>query len=135
MSQTRNQVYATFVAGETIPAYTIVAPTSTDNTVEIHDTASSLILGVAADDSSGGAGSSVKVVVGGTAKIICGASVSAGEIVTPQTATGYAIAGISDFGTATTLVPRTVGIALQAGSTNSVIEVALIINNIYKDAF
>ena len=121
MSQQRNSVFASFLAGDTITAYQIVT-LSAANTVVPWATATSVILGVSADYADSGA--AANIIIGGTAKVVCGASVSMGSIVTAQTDTGFGIEAISLAPTITSLVvPHTLGQALQAGSTNSVIEV------------
>lgn len=124
MSQQRNSVFASFLAGDTISAYQIVALTTVANTVIPWATATSVILGVAADSADSGA--AANIIIGGTAKVQCGASISMGAIITAQTDTALAIEAINVAPTVTTLVvPFTLGQALQAGSTNSVIEVTV----------
>lgn len=128
----RAKTVVSFKANATISAYRILK-LSAANTVALHDTSTALILGVSDDDSSGGANSAIKVVIDGTAKIQCGASVSVGALCTAQTATGLLIESANTFTTtAASLVPKTIGIALASGSTNSTIEVLLNINNISK---
>lgn len=133
MSQKRAQTVISMKAAATLAAYTVVG-ISAANTVALRDTSTSMIFGVTTDDSMDGTGSSVAVCIAGTAKVLCGASVSAGSVVTVQTATGYAIEAAA-VNTTTSAIPKLLGIALQAGSTNAVIEVALQINNIGKVAF
>ena len=133
MSQRRAVVEVSFTAGETLAAFRIVGPSSGTSAVQLWDTSTALFTGVTQDSSSGGTGSSVLVAIGGACKVVCDASVSAGAILTGQTATGLAIAGVNTSDTHTTTLPRSIGVALQAGSTNAVIEMLIGINNIqYK---
>lgn len=64
-----------------------------------------------------------------TVKLSCGASVSAGAIVGPQTATGQIVERANP-ATTTTQFEKSIGIALEAGSTNSVIQVLLSMSNL-----
>lgn len=125
MSQQSNQTVKSFVAAVSIPAHTIVA-LSAANTVTPVWTATSMIVGVADDNAS--TNGAVPVVIAGSAKVICNASISAGSIVGPVTGTGFGVALGATF-TSTALFKH-VGIALDAGSTNSVIEVLINVNNI-----
>jgi len=123
MSQTRLGMSASFLAGDTITAYQIVT-LSAANTVIPWATATSIILGVSEDSADSGA--AVNVVIGGTGKVQCAASISVGAVITSQTDTGLAIEAINLAPTVTTLVvPFVLGQALHAGSTNAVIEVAI----------
>jgi len=115
------------------PAYRVVT-VSGANTADIWKTATSLILGVSMEDASA-TGEAWKIRIAGTAKVACGASVSAGALVTPMTGTGKITEATKTYNTTTTVVPRSLGIALEAGSTNSVIEVLIMPNNIRKQAF
>jgi len=134
MSQVRGQNIVSFKGNATMTAYVIVKPTA-KNTVGICDTSTAYIVGVTADTSYE-SGASVPVVIGGTAKVLCGASVSAGAVVMAQTTTGYAVEATAMLNnTASSVVPKTLGIALEAGSTNSVIEVLIQINNQNKVAY
>jgi len=127
MSQFSNQVVKTFAANQSVTAYTIVSRAATSTMAVLPwNTTTSLVLGIARDNAS--TGDALEVVIGGTAKVICSASVSAGSLVGPTTATaGYAAAITGFF---TTSAYKYIGIALEAGSTNSVIEVALQFNNV-----
>lgn len=135
-SVTRAQTIVSFKSAATLPAYVVVKPT-TANHVGLWDTSTALIMGVTLDTSNnnGGSDSAVAIVVGGSAKVICGASVSTGALIAVQTATGYAIEAGSLPNTTSATFPRLLGISLQAGSTNSVIEVMLQINNHSKIAY
>lgn len=133
IGQTRAQTLVSLKANATMSAYRIVKLTAA-NTVGLHDTSTSLIFGVTVDDSQGGTNSAVKVAIDGTAKVACAASVSVGAIVTAQTTTGLLVeaSGHTFTNTTTSLIPKVLGIAMASGSTNSVIEVLLQINNISK---
>lgn len=133
MSQTRAQTVISLKAASTLPAYVVVG-VSDANTVSLHATSTSMIFGVTTQASLDGTGTSIAVAIAGTAKVLAGASVSAGSIVTVQTATGYAVAAAA-VNTTTSAIPKILGIALNAGSTNGIIEVALQVNNIGKVAF
>ena len=114
-------------AAATLPAYVIVKPGTAGNTVALHDTNTAQIIGITQQQSQGGIGSSVLVALNGCAKVQAGASVSAGAVLIPQTATGYAIEDAAGgfINTTTALVNFSLGLALDAGDTNSVIEVLL----------
>lgn len=122
------------VDGATIPAYRIAKAaggTTVARAVALWDTASAVIIGLTQEISSGATGGSVVVAIGGTAKGNCGASVSAAALLTGLTATGEVIeAGTQILNTTTTIVPRTVGVAMQNGATGSAIEVLVNPNNI-----
>lgn len=116
------------------PAYRVVGVATTgDFYAGICITATSHILGISQEDASS-TGEAWKVRKYGTSKAACGASVSAGSILTFQTDTGKVILATITDNTTTSTVPKTVGIALQAGSTNSVIEISIEIVNLRKEA-
>ena len=129
MSQVRGTwTHVSFrAASATIPAYVIVKPGTAAGTVALHDTNTAQIIGITQQQSQGGANSSVLVALMGCAKVQAGASVSAGAVLIPQTATGYAIEDATGgfINTTTALVNFSLGLALSAGDTNSVIEVLL----------
>lgn len=133
MSQVRGQTLVSLKSAATLSAYRVVR-VSAANTVNYHDTTTSLIFGVttqAAVQTNG----AVSICIGGSAKVGCAASVSAGSLVTAQSATASGLimeVGASEALTSTTVIPKVLGIALQSGSTNSVIEVALQIVNTSK---
>ncbi len=115
-------------ANESITAHRIVSMVAaSDNTVEMYQTSTSNILGVSHD--FGESGGSVPITISGTARVECGASVSTGAIVGPSTASSGQIVERANPDTTTTANVKTLGIALQSGSTNSVIKVALQIDN------
>lgn len=129
MAQEVNGTIKSFKAASgSVPAYRIAVVTGI-NTVGVTFTSTSVLVGITANDASA-TGQAVGVVLNGTAKCMCGASVSAGAILTAQTDTGKCIEATAVLNTTTTVIPRTIGVALQKGSTNSIIEVAIIPNNI-----
>lgn len=119
--------------GASCPAYRFTT-VSGANEGGIHKTSTSKIIGVSQEDASS-TGEAWRIRLYGTTKITYGASVAAGDLVCPQTATGKAITATDNYNTGTTAVPRTGGIALKSGSTNATGEIALNINNINKKAF
>lgn len=122
----------------TISAYKVVGGYTGANSCRIQDTNTMNILGVTINDSQGGSDSSIAVALSGVVKCICAASVSAGSIVTydPTIGSGNIIAAANIINSSTSaVVPKVVGLALQAGSTNSVIAVALQIQNTFKPAY
>ena len=120
-------VQATFRVNDaaTIPAYRLLAPAAGNNSVALWVTATSFMFAVSQDASGGATGTSVLAAISGCAKLMGGASVSSGALVTGQTATGLGIEasqrGFIDTTAAT--VPYAIGIALDAADTNSVFEV------------
>lgn len=129
MAQEVNGTIKSFKAASgSVPAYRIAVLTAA-NTVGVTFTATSVLVGITTNDASA-TGVAVGVVVDGTAKCSCGASVSAGAVLTGQTDTGKCIEATALLNTTTTVIPRTIGVALGKGSTNSVIEVLVIPNNI-----
>lgn len=124
MSQMSNQLVKSFIAGASLPAYVAVNLTAVANTVTNSITSTSVLIGVTTNGApSGGA---VPVAIGGTAKMICAASTPVASVIVAQTGTGYAVVGDPT----TTSLNRSIGIALDAGSTNSVIEVLIQTNNV-----
>lgn len=105
-----------FKAAATLSAYTVVK-VSAANTVAAYDTTTAQALGVTQQASQGGANSSVLVALLGCCKVIAGAAVTAGDIVMANNA-GQAI-------TRDTTTSKALGVALDAGETNSVIEILL----------
>ena len=124
----RGQNILSFKAAQTLSAYRVVR-LSAANTVNLSDTVTSGVLGVTTQDAAG-TDAAAAVCVSGTAKIQCAASISAGAIVTFQSNTTSGLimeVGASVLNTTTTQLPFAVGRALTAGSTNSVIEVSLML--------
>lgn len=110
----------------TITAGTVVG-VSAAKTVTNWATQTSNILGVALDTANPSSG--VAVILNGTAKCLCFASVSVGAIVGPATDGSGKIQERGNPATTTTLEQKTLGIALESGSTDGTIEVALFIDN------
>lgn len=106
-----------------IPAYRIMGVAAA-KTVDIPNTTSSALIGVSTIDASA-TNQAVGVVISGSARCACGASVSVGATVGCQTSTGKCIEITSLLNTTTTVIPRSIGVALQTGSTNSVIEITV----------
>lgn len=125
MSQVSNQMVKSFAANQSVAAYTVVTRSATTTmAVNTWNTLSANILGVAADNVS--TNNSLPVIISGSAKCICSASVSAGSIVGPVTTAsfiGYIAERTQPF--TVTSAYKILGVALEAGSTNSVIEVLL----------
>lgn len=111
-----------FRANESIGAFLCVAVNASTSAQEIRmelaDTSTSMPLGIIQDAVS--TNGSAEVVQLGVARGQCGASVSAGAILTWQTATGKVIEIANN---TTTSMDRSIGIALHQGSTDSVIKV------------
>lgn len=126
MSQQLRGKVKSFTAGETLTAG-LVAYLSAANTVALWITSTASIVGVVEDDAAA-TNSAVGLTLDGTAKVVCGASVSAGAVVGPMTASAKVVERANP-ATTTTAFQKTLGIALEAGSTDAVIEVALQINN------
>jgi hypothetical protein len=128
------QTVITLKGNATIPAYTIVTLVG-QNKVGICATTTARIFGVTTQLCAGD-GAAAPVCIAGVTRVVAGASVSAGAILCVQgaTTTGYAIEATADSftNTTTTLISKTLGQALQAGSTLSVVNVLLQINNISK---
>ena len=125
---------ATFRAGDTFTAG-LVVQFGGNSTTGIHvdradATATGMIIGV----TLGGAsltGEAIEILLAAPiAKVQCALSVSAGAIVGPNTGTGGQIVERPNPGTVTTVLLPTLGLALEAGDTNSVISVLLLPTNI-----
>lgn len=111
-----------FIAIESIGAYRVVAVNANSVNysiqMELADTSTSVAVGIIQDDVS--TNGTADVATAGLARAICGASVSAGAILTWQTATGRVIEVANN---TTTAYSKTIGIALYPGDTNSIIQV------------
>ncbi len=111
----------------TIPAFRLLAPAAGNNSVDLWATATQFMFAISQDQSSGATGTSIVAAIVGCGKLMAGASVSSGSLVTGQTATGLGIEasqrGFIDTTAAT--VPYAIGIALDAADTNSVFEVLI----------
>ncbi len=127
MSQHSNQIVKSFAAQRTLTAG-LVAAAAGANQASLWLTSTSHILGVV-DDTQINSDGAVPIVIGGTARVTCGASVSVGAIVGPASAAANVIERAVP-NTVTSQMHKTLGIALQSGSTNASIEVLLqIVNN------
>lgn len=121
MAQESNQGLKSFTCQDTMTAFRVVVMDSTTaGRINRFATASSIVIGVSADSAE--TGGSVPVVIYGTARVSCAASVSAGSIVGPSTDGAGQIVERSRAATAGTVK---IGVALQSGSANSIIEVLL----------
>lgn len=118
-----------FLAGDTMPAYSVVTfMTAGSNAVFVRPwlTDTAVILGVTLQAASA-TGEAVEVILAApTVKCLVGSvDIAAGDIVGPQTANTGAITTRANPGTVTTFMVPTLGIALEAGSVSSIIEVLL----------
>lgn len=115
-------------ANESIPAYVVVAVNASTTTralrVEVADTMTSLPIGFAQDSAS--PDGSVEIVSSGYCRAKCANSVSAGSLLSYETATGEVV----EVDRAATITVQTVGWAVHAGSSNSVILVYANINHV-----
>lgn len=128
MANFEHGLETTYRATLSIPAYVVVAAAATSPTEAlVWNTSTANILGVSLDNVSTGGALAVRYQ--GRVKLICNASVSAGAIVGPATSTAGYITERANPATTTTAFQKVIGIALQAGSTNAVIEVLLNIDN------
>lgn len=123
-----------FMASASVPAYGVVAvaaPSGGQQRCQVWATTTTHhIIGVAQDNASTDGVVPVATRHGDICKVICNASVSAGAIVGPtNTLTGAIVErALLTSASTMTIFPR-LGIALQSGSTNSVIDVLLQIDN------
>ncbi len=134
MSQVTVQQIGSFKAGATISAYRLVGPhtTTAERTVAQWATATSIILGVSTDDYNSDAAAAI--VVGGSAKAQCGASVTMWTPATGQTDTGKIIDSSSLAATAASLViPFLAGVPLENGSTDGIVELLVRPSNVRFD--
>ena len=115
MSQMKTGDIITLKATASISAYSIVG-VDTTGLCSMPATNTVAILGVSQDlaTTNGATG----ICINGTSKVTAGLSITAGDPIAAQTGgTGKAVVG--------TTTAATVGIALENGSTNSVIEVSI----------
>ena len=125
-SQARGQTIISMIAGDTLPAGSVVGflSTSVANTVYLPDTAGCMLVGVTTDYADSGA--AVSVAINGSAKCTAVGSISTGTLLIVATAgTGY----VQVFAGTITTIP-TVGIALENASDGAKVEVLLQINNV-----
>lgn len=134
MSQFSNQIVKSFIANQSITAYTVVTRAATSTySVAPWNTITAQIIGIA--QNNGSTGDAIEVCFGGTSKVYCAASISTGAIVGPNTVTANLTGGIGSVIERVSLFTvtasnKTVGVALEAGSTNSLIEVLIAISNV-----
>lgn len=130
MSQSTPGVVISIEAGGSISAYR-VCYVSGDHAITLWgSTNAAAILGVTAD--GGAAGTSIPVVISGTAKVEINDSVTAGQLLVPATAGSGRVVGVSP-ATATVGAPY-IGICLDtvsgASCTGAVVEVAIVGGNL-----
>lgn len=130
MSQSNPGVVISMEAGGSISAYR-VCYVSGDHAITLWgSTNASTLLGVTMD--GGAAGTSIPVVISGTAKVEINDSVTAGQLLVPATAGSGRVVGVS-VATATVGAPY-VGVCLDtvsgASCTGAVVEVALVAGNL-----
>lgn len=126
MAQIRNSIHASFQAAGTITAYCAVAGFSTAsaniNQVALWDTETKAVIGLSYDYFEPSTG--VDVVIMGSGKALCSASVTQWKPVSAITLTGQMIESTNTASTvASAVILPQVGLALANGSANSVIEV------------
>lgn len=127
MAETLQGQVASFKGAATLAANRVVAYSGA-NQVGYWATQTSQILGVTSEQSKQ-AGSAVSVQLNGIAKVVCNASVTAGELVGPVTDSSGKVAEVNDALTTTAALLKVLGVALESGSSDSVIKVALNIEN------
>ena len=133
MAQSGDELAKSYRAAASVTAFRVVAPdTALSNgfiRVTHIQTETSFILGLSKDAAS--TDGAIAITAFGFAKGACGASVSAGSMLTFVTGTAYVVqASATSLNTTTTLIERQIGIALQNGAnTDAVIEVFVNINN------
>lgn len=125
-----------FLAGDTLGSFRVVMHGGASTTgifVDPYLTQTAHVIGI----TLGGAsvtGEAIEVLLAGpTAKVTCNASVSAGALIAVATdAAGRVIESANPATVTTRLVPI-IGISLEAGDTNSVIEILLNPENQHAD--
>jgi hypothetical protein len=129
MSQANSGMHHSYKAGETIPAYRVVH-LSAAHQVCLCDTSTALIVGVSQDQVDTSGFVPVATIYGDSSKVQCFSSIAAGDTVAPATDAAGRISTVTPLPVSTDGVFHpTLGVALQAGSTDSVIEVLLQPNN------
>ena len=128
MSQVRAQTVVSFQADDTLSAFRIVGLSASmgANIVNVPTTSTVHYIGATID--SVDSGSAAQIAISGSCKVQANSSISAGDLVTAETS-GMATTTTATGATTTTAFPAIFGIALQNGSTNSVIEIGIQINN------
>jgi hypothetical protein len=125
-----SQSLVTFkVNDSTIAAYRLLAPAAGNNSVALWKTATSIMFAVSQAESKGATGTSVLAAIAGCALLTAGASVSAGAVITGQTATGLGIESALNTVAGASLtagsVPFAIGVGLEAADTNSTFEIVI----------
>ena len=129
MSQNVPGTIISMAAGGSISAKRVVYVSGDHAITHIGATYTAGILGVTAD--GGAAGTSIPVIISGTAKVEIQDSIAAGALVKPAVDKEGRVSGVA-IATGTVEVP-VLGIALEgASTTGAVIEVALLIKNNIK---
>ena len=114
MSQSNpNQVHS-FLAGDTLAAFRIVAVGTTKYTVDVWETSTSAPIGITADSADSGA--SIAVILSGTSKVRAGANITCGDVLAPLTAGSGVVTPQATHNTSTSEVAPCVGIALESFS-------------------
>jgi hypothetical protein len=127
MAHAQNGKVVSFKGNAALAPFRVVTRTA-DNECGYWATQTTQILGVTLQDSKQ-TGSAVPVVLDGLVKLTCLGSVTAGELVGPATDAAGKIAEVNDVLTSTAALLKVCGVAMENGSTDSVILVALQINN------
>jgi len=121
-----------FFASGSVGAYRCVTPATSvggQRRVALWTTNTMHVTGVAQDNASDTFGVPVATQAGEIVSCVCDLSVSVGALVGPGTTTGGIVERALGNTAAVWSVPR-IGIALESGSTNSVINVLLNIDNV-----
>lgn len=125
-----------FAAGDTLASFRVVTfggASTTGIFVDPWATSTSHVLGVTLGPASF-TGEAIDVLLAApTAKMSCLLSVSSGALVGPATAGAGQIVERGNPATVTTRLVNVIGIALEAGDTNSVIEVLMNVHNQHAD--
>jgi hypothetical protein len=122
----------TFYASGSVGAYRVVAPATASvgqRRCQLWTTNTMHIIGVAQDNATDTYGLPVATHMGDIVSCVCDLSVSVGALVGPGTTTGGIVERALAATAAVWAVSR-LGIALESGSTNSVINVLLHVDNI-----
>lgn len=121
-----------FAAGDTLGAFRVVTfggASTTGIFVDPWATSTGFVLGITIGPASFTGEAVPVLLMGPTAKASCFASVSSGALVGPATGGAGQIMERANPNTVTTQLLPILGIALEAGDTNSVIEVLLGVQN------
>jgi hypothetical protein len=122
----------TFQAIASVSAFRVVAPATAavgHRRCQLWTTNTMHIIGVSQENASTNGSVPVATHLGDIVRVVCDLSVSVGALVGPGTATGGIVERALAVTAAVWAVPR-LGIALESGSTNSVINVLLNTENV-----